>query len=135
MAMKFKTLKDEKIPTLKNESDFSKAAPQQVKTKPKEEIISNPQKSTKFTKQEIDLLNKYKERTGISRNQIAKLAIMNLKNNSNNLMITPREKATIRTTVLLTPELSDYLKELAKNNLEKEGTMLRYVIMNYIESN
>lgn len=134
MAMKFKTLKEEQ-PTVKKESAFSKAAPQQVKNTTKKNVNKYPQKSTKFTQQEIDLFNEYKERTGVSRNQLAKLAIINVKNNHGQFTIKNREKGTIPTSVLLTEELSQYLKELAQSNLEKEGVMLRYLMIDYVENN
>lgn len=134
MTMKFKTLKEEQ-PTIKKESAFSKAAPQQVKNTNRKTINKYPQKSTKFTQQEIDLFKKYKERTGVSRNQLAKLAIIQAKKNNGQFNIKNREKGTIPTSVLLTQELSQYLKELAQNNLEKEGVMLRYLMIDYVENN
>lgn len=129
-----KTLKDKKQNiTATSKSEFVAQAPLTVKqtnNKNNKKVI----KSIYFTQNELDLIENFKSNTSISRNKLGSEAIRNcMKHNGEVTMIrSPKAEYIIR-TITLDQNLNSYIKELANELRERESTLIKMLMLGYIQ--
>ncbi len=128
-----KTLKDKKQnTTATSKSEFVAQAPLTVKptTNTNKKII----KSIYFTQDELDLIENFKANTSISRNKLGSEAIRNcIKHNGEVTMIRSPKAKYIMRTITLDPNLDSYIKELANELHERESTLIKMLMLGYIQ--
>lgn len=126
-----KTLKDKKqniIATSK--SEFVAQAPLTVKKTNNKKVI----KSIYFTQNELDLIEDFKSNTSISRNKLGSEAIRNcMKHNGEVTMIRSPKAEYIMRTITLDQNLNSYIKELANELRERESTLIKMLMLGYIQ--
>lgn len=131
--MALRTLKNKKqTTTATSKSEFVAQAPLTVKqtTNTNKKVI----KSIYFTQDELDLIENFKANTSISRNKLGSEAIRNcMKHNGGVTMIrSPKAKYIIR-VITLDPNLDSYIKELANELHERESTLIKMLMLGYIQ--
>lgn len=131
--MALRTLKNKKqTTTATSKSEFVAQAPLTVKqtTNTNKKVI----KSIYFTQDELDLIENFKANTSISRNKLGSEAIRNcMKHNGEVTMIrSPKGEYIIR-VITLDPNLNSYIKELANELHERESTLIKMLMLGYIQ--
>lgn len=129
-----KTLKDKKQNiTATSKSEFVAQAPLTVKqtnNKNYKKVI----KSIYFTQNELDLIENFKSNTSISRNKLGSEAIRNcMKHNGEVTMIRSPKAEYIMRTITLDQNLNSYIKELANELRERESTLIKMLMLGYIQ--
>lgn len=129
-----KTLKDKKQNiTATSKSEFVAQAPLTVKqtnNKNNKKVI----KSIYFTQNELDLIDNFKSNTSISRNKLGSEAIRNcMKHNGEVTMIRSPKAEYIMRTIILDQNLNSYIKELANELRERESTLIKMLMLGYIQ--
>lgn len=126
-----KTLKDKKQNiTATSKSEFVAQAPLTVKQTNNKKVI----KSIYFTQNELDLIEDFKSNTSISRNKLGSEAIRNcMKHNGEVTMIRSPKAEYIMRTITLDQNLNSYIKELANELRERESTLIKMLILGYIQ--
>lgn len=129
-----KTLKDKKQNiTATSKSEFVAQAPLTVKqtnNKNNKKVI----KSIYFTQNELDLIENFKSNTSISRNKLGSEAIRNcMKHNGDVTMIRSPKAEYIMRTITLDQNLNSYIKELANELRERESTLIKMLMLGYIQ--
>lgn len=129
-----KTLKDKKQNiTATSKSEFVVQAPLTVKqtnNKNNKKVI----KSIYFTQNELDLIENFKSNTSISRNKLGSEAIRNcMKHNGEVTMIRSPKAEYIMRTITLDQNLNSYIKELANELRERESTLIKMLMLGYIQ--
>lgn len=129
-----KTLKDKKQNiTATSKSEFVAQAPLTVKqtnNKNNKKVI----KSIYFTQNELDLIENFKSNTSISRNKLGSEAIRNcMKHNGEVTMIRSPKAEYIMRTIILDQNLNSYIKELANELRERESTLIKMLMLGYIQ--
>lgn len=129
--MKFRTSKNKKqISTATSKSEFVAQAPLTVKQTNNKKVI----KSIYFTQDELDLIENFKANTSISRNKLGSEAIRNcMKHNGEVTMIRSPKAKYIMRTITLDPNLDSYIKELANELHERESTLIKMLMLGYIQ--
>lgn len=129
--MKFRTSKNKKqISTATSKSEFVAQAPLTVKQTNNKKVI----KSIYFTQDELDLIENFKANTSISRNKLGFEAIRNcMKHNGEVTMIRSPKAKYIMRTITLDPNLDSYIKELANELHERESTLIKMLMLGYIQ--
>ena len=126
-----KTLKDKKQNiTATSKSEFVAQAPLTVKKPNNKKVI----KSIYFTQNELDLIEDFKSNTSISRNKLGSEAIRNcMKHNGEVTMIRSPKAEYIMRTITLDQNLNSYIKELANELRERESTLIKMLMLGYIQ--
>lgn len=126
-----KTLKDKKQNiTATSKSEFVAQAPLTVKKTNNKKVI----KSIYFTQNELDLIEDFKSNTSISRNKLGSEAIRNcMKHNGEVTMIRSPKAEYIMRTIILDQNLNSYIKELANELRERESTLIKMLMLGYIQ--
>lgn len=126
-----KTLKDKKQNiTATSKSEFVAQAPLTVKQTNNKKVI----KSIYFTQNELDLIENFKSNTSISRNKLGSEAIRNcMKHNGEVTMIRSPKAEYIMRTITLDQNLNSYIKELANELRERESTLIKMLMLGYIQ--
>lgn len=126
-----KTLKDKKQNiTATSKSEFVAQAPLTVKKTNNKKVI----KSIYFTQNELDLIEDFKSNTSISRNKLGFEAIRNcMKHNGEVTMIRSPKAEYIMRTITLDQNLNSYIKELANELRERESTLIKMLMLGYIQ--
>ena len=126
-----KTLKDKKQNiTATSKSEFVAQAPLTVKKTNNKKVI----KSIYFTQNELDLIEDFKSNTSISRNKLGSEAIRNcMKHNGEVTMIRSPKAEYITRTIILDQNLNSYIKELANELRERESTLIKMLMLGYIQ--
>ena len=126
-----KTLKDKKQNiTATSKSEFVAQAPLTVKKTNNKKVI----KSIYFTQNELDLIEDFKSNTSISRNKLGSEAIRNcMKHNGEVTMIRSLKAEYIMRTITLDQNLNSYIKELANELRERESTLIKMLMLGYIQ--
>lgn len=126
-----KTLKDKKqTTTATSKSEFVAQAPLTVKKTNNKKVI----KSIYFTQNELDLIEDFKSNTSISRNKLGSEAIRNcMKHNGEVTMIRSPKAEYIMRTITLDQNLNSYIKELANELRERESTLIKMLMLGYIQ--
>lgn len=126
-----KTLKDKKQTiTVTSKSEFVAQAPLTVKQTNNKKVI----KSIYFTQNELDLIEDFKSNTSISRNKLGSEAIRNcMKHNGEVTMIRSPKAEYIMRTITLDQNLNSYIKELANELRERESTLIKMLMLGYIQ--
>lgn len=126
-----KTLKDKKKNiTATSKSEFVAQAPLTVKKTNNKKVI----KSIYFTQNELDLIEDFKSNTSISRNKLGSEAIRNcMKHNGEVTMIRSPKAEYIMRTIILDQNLNSYIKELANELRERESTLIKMLMLGYIQ--
>lgn len=126
-----KTLKDkEQNITATSKSEFVAQAPLTVKKTNNKKVI----KSIYFTQNELDLIEDFKSNTSISRNKLGSEAIRNcMKHNGEVTMIRSPKAEYIMRTIILDQNLNSYIKELANELRERESTLIKMLMLGYIQ--
>lgn len=126
-----KTLKDKKQNiTATSKSEFVAQAPLTVKKTNNKKVI----KSIYFTQNELDLIEDFKSNTSISRNKLGSEAIRNcMKHNGEVTMIRSPKAEYIMRTIILDQNLNSYIKELANKLRERESTLIKMLMLGYIQ--
>lgn len=126
-----KTLKDKKQNiTATSKSEFVAQAPLTVKQTNNKKVI----KSIYFTQNELDLIENFKSNTSISRNKLGSEAIRNcMKHNGEVTMIRSPKAEYIMRTIILDQNLNSYIKELANELRERESTLIKMLMLGYIQ--
>lgn len=129
--MKFRTSKNKKqISTATSKSEFVAQAPLTVKQTNNKKVI----KSIYFTQNELDLIENFKANTSISRNKLGSEAIRNcMKHNGEVTMIRSPKAEYIMRTITLDQNLNSYVKELANELRERESTLIKMLMLGYIQ--
>lgn len=131
--MALRTLKNKKqTTTATSKSEFVAQAPLTVKqtTNTNKKVI----KSIYFTQDELDLIENFKANTSISRNKLGSEAIRNcMKHNGEVTMIRSPKGEYIMRVITLDPNLNSYIKELANELHERESTLIKMLILGYIQ--
>jgi hypothetical protein len=129
--MKFRTSKNKKqISTATSKSEFVAQAPLTVKQTKNKKVI----KSIYFTQNELDLIENFKSNTSISRNKLGSEAIRNcMKHNGEVTMIRSPKAEYIMRTITLDQNLNSYIKELANELRERESTLIKMLMLGYIQ--
>lgn len=129
--MKFRTSKNKKqISTATSKSEFVAQAPLTVKQTKNKKVI----KSIYFTQNELDLIDNFKSNTSISRNKLGSEAIRNcMKHNGEVTMIRSPKAEYIMRTIILDQNLNSYIKELANELRERESTLIKMLMLGYIQ--
>jgi hypothetical protein len=129
--MKFRTSKNKKqISTATSKSEFVAQAPLTVKQTNNKKVI----KSIYFTQNELDLIENFKANTSISRNKLGSEAIRNcMKHNGEVTMIRSPKAEYIMRTITLDQNLNSYIKELANELRERESTLIKMLMLGYIQ--
>lgn len=129
--MKFRTSKNKKqISTATSKSEFVAQAPLTVKKTNNKKVI----KSIYFTQNELDLIEDFKSNTSISRNKLGSEAIRNcMKHNGEVTMIRSPKAEYIMRTITLDQNLNSYIKELANELRERESTLIKMLMLGYIQ--
>lgn len=129
--MKFRTSKNKKqISTATSKSEFVAQAPLTVKKTNNKKVI----KSIYFTQNELDLIENFKSNTSISRNKLGSEAIRNcMKHNGEVTMIRSPKAEYIMRTITLDQNLNSYIKELANELRERESTLIKMLMLGYIQ--
>lgn len=126
-----KILKDkEQNITATSKSEFVAQAPLTVKKTNNKKVI----KSIYFTQNELDLIENFKSNTSISRNKLGSEAIRNcMKHNGEVTMIRSPKAEYIMRTITLDQNLNSYIKELANELRERESTLIKMLMLGYIQ--
>lgn len=126
-----KTLKDKKQNiTATSKSEFVAQAPLTVKKTNNKKVI----KSIYFTQNELDLIEDFKSNTSISRNKLGSEAIRNcMKHNGEVTMIRSPKAEYIMRTIIFDQNLNSYIKELANELRERESTLIKMLMLGYIQ--
>lgn len=131
--MALRTLKNKKqTTTATSKTEFVAQAPLTVKqtTNTNKKII----KSIYFTQDELDLIENFKANTSISRNKLGSEAIRNcMKHNGEVTMIRSPKGEYIMRVITLDPNLNSYIKELANELHERESTLIKMLMLGYIQ--
>lgn len=131
--MALRTLKNKKqTTTATSKSEFVAQAPLTVKqtTNTNKKVI----KSIYFTQDELDLIENFKANTSISRNKLGSEAIRNcMKHNGEVTMIRSPKGEYIMRVITLDPNLNSYIKELANELHERESTLIKMLMLGYIQ--
>lgn len=131
--MALRTLKNKKQTTTStSKSEFVAQAPLTVKqrTNTNKKVI----KSIYFTQDELDLIENFKANTSISRNKLGSEAIRNcMKHNGEVTMIRSPKGEYIMRVITLDPNLNSYIKELANELHERESTLIKMLMLGYIQ--
>lgn len=131
--MALRTLKNKKqTTTATSKTEFIAQAPLTVKqtTNTNKKII----KSIYFTQDELDLIENFKANTSISRNKLGSEAIRNcMKHNGEVTMIRSPKGEYIMRVITLDPNLNSYIKELANELHERESTLIKMLMLGYIQ--
>lgn len=131
--MALRTLKNKKqTTTATSKSEFVAQAPLTVKqtTNTNKKVI----KSIYFTQDELDLIENFKTNTSISRNKLGSEAIRNcMKHNGEVTMIRSPKGEYIMRVITLDPNLNSYIKELANELHERESTLIKMLMLGYIQ--
>lgn len=129
--MKFRTSKNKKqISTATSKSEFVAQAPLTVKQTKNKKV----NKSIYFTQNELDLIENFKSNTSISRNKLGSEAIRNcMKHNGEVTMIRSPKAEYIMRTITLDQNLNSYIKELANELRERESTLIKMLMLGYIQ--
>lgn len=131
--MALRTLKNKKqTTTATSKSEFVAQAPLTVKqtTNTNKKVI----KSIYFTQDELDLIENFKANTSISRNKLGSEAIRNcMKHNGDVTMIRSPKGEYIMRVITLDPNLNSYIKELANELHERESTLIKMLMLGYIQ--
>jgi hypothetical protein len=131
--MALRTLKNKKqTTTATSKTEFVAQAPLTVKqtTNTNKKII----KSIYFTQDELDLIENFKANTSISRNKLGSEAIRNcMKHNGEVTMIRSPKGEYIMRVITLDPNLNSYIKELANELHESESTLIKMLMLGYIQ--
>ena len=131
--MALRTLKNKKqTTTATSKSEFVAQAPLTVKqtTNTNKKVI----KSIYFTQDELDLIENFKANTSISRNKLGSEAIRNcMKHNGEVTMIRSPKGEYIMRVITLDSNLNSYIKELANELHERESTLIKMLMLGYIQ--